>query len=110
MSQKIIQRDGYLEIKCKPCGHHLVSTYQEAEHRWTFNQNYESPTLTPSVKVNCNDPTHPSYNAHAKSSVCHFFVTDGKIIYCADCTHDLAGQTVELEEYSDAEVKARGVQ
>jgi hypothetical protein len=29
---------------------------------------------------------------------CHLFITDGKIEYLADCTHELAGKTVEMEE------------
>jgi hypothetical protein len=30
--------------------------------------------------------------------VCHSFVTDGKIQYLSDCTHAMAGQTVDLLE------------
>jgi hypothetical protein len=33
--------------------------------------------------------------------VCHSFVTDGKIQFLGDCTHALAGQTVELPEQED---------
>jgi hypothetical protein len=29
---------------------------------------------------------------------CHSFVTNGKIQFLADCTHKLAGQTVELPD------------
>ena len=29
---------------------------------------------------------------------CHSFVTDGKIQYLNDCTHEYAGQTIELED------------
>jgi hypothetical protein len=28
---------------------------------------------------------------------CHSFITDGKIEFLSDCTHSLAGQTVELK-------------
>jgi len=31
--------------------------------------------------------------------VCHSFVTDGNIQYLGDCTHELAGQTIELPEF-----------
>ena len=31
--------------------------------------------------------------------VCHSFVRDGRIEFLSDCTHELAGQTVELEEW-----------
>lgn len=27
---------------------------------------------------------------------CHLFVTNGQIIYCGDCPHDLAGKTVDM--------------
>jgi len=30
---------------------------------------------------------------------CHSYVTDGRIQFLNDCTHDLAGQTVDLPEY-----------
>jgi hypothetical protein len=30
--------------------------------------------------------------------LCHTFVTDGQIQYLGDCTHALAGQTVDLQE------------
>jgi len=33
--------------------------------------------------------------------VCHSFVTDGRIQFLGDCTHNLAGQTVDLPEITD---------
>lgn len=101
---KIVQRKGYLVIKCRACGTHLIPTYQEPGKRWTFNGNFDKPTITPSVNESCNDPGHPSYNAGAKSSRCHYIVTDGKIAYQGDCTHNLKGQTVELEDFTQAEI------
>jgi len=59
---------------------------------WTFNDDYEFPTFTPSM-----------LSRHQKSDdsekvVCHSFVTDGKIQYLSDCTHKFAGQTLDLED------------
>jgi hypothetical protein len=34
-------------------------------------------------------------------SVCHSFVTDGRIQFLGDCTHALANQTVELPDLPD---------
>ena len=34
----------------------------------------------------------------AAAFVCHSFVTDGRIQFLGDCTHDLAGHTVELPD------------
>jgi hypothetical protein len=67
---------------CPGCGerHALV------EGRWAFNGDYERPTFTPSVLVS------------GDGAVCHSFVTDGRIQFLSDCTHSLAGQTVELPE------------
>ena len=33
--------------------------------------------------------------------VCHSFVTNGRIQYLGDCTHKLAGQTVDLPDWED---------
>jgi len=31
-------------------------------------------------------------------NICHSFIRDGKIQFLGDCTHALAGQTVDLPE------------
>jgi hypothetical protein len=41
---------------------------------------------------------HPNPNANPPSPLCHSFVRDGRIEFLSDCTHSLAGQTVELPE------------
>ncbi len=33
-----------------------------------------------------------------QSPLCHSFVRDGRIEFLGDCTHKLAGQTIELPE------------
>lgn len=78
---------------------------------WTFNDNLSRPTFSPSVLVHGNQwpkDEFPEYykESHSKVSpgddtICHSFVTDGKIQFLADCTHDLAGQTVELPAWRD---------
>lgn len=64
-----------------------------------------SPTFTPSINECCNPPDHPHYRPDVITSRCHFIVTDGNISYCPDCTHDLANQTVPLDEFTEAEMK-----
>lgn len=97
---KVIEQNGYWIIKCKPCGQELIPV----DKGWKFNGDFEKPTFTPSVNVRCNSPDHPSYNPEAKSSVCHFIITDGKIAYCGDCTHELKGQTFDLESFTEEEL------
>jgi len=68
---------------CPGCGHaHVVDS------RWSFNGDYNKPTFRPSVLV-------------IGEKRCHSFVTDGKIQFLNDCSHELAGQTVDLPEVGD---------
>jgi len=79
-------------IWCPGCGeHHAVPVTKPSNGEgvaWVFNGNEEKPTLSPSILVRHG----------ADNSVCHSFVTDGKIQFLGDCTHKLAGQTIELPE------------
>jgi hypothetical protein len=58
------------------------------DERWTFNGDIVKPTFTPSLLYNASVPNRPT---------CHSYVTDGKIQYLNDCTHTLAGQTIDLK-------------
>lgn len=61
------------------------------DSRWTFNGDFEKPTFSPSllVKYPWGDPP--------KNMVCHSFITEGKISYLDDCTHEFAGKTIDME-------------
>lgn len=67
--------------------------YVRGQTTWEFSGSIESPTFTPSLLNTC--PQHPD----PKQRRCHLFLTDGKLVFCGDCSHDLAGKTVELPEY-----------
>ena len=69
------------------CGHMLKG--------WTFNGNLESPTFSPSLLVT------GYLNEKNPDGRCHSFITDGKIQYPSDCTHEYAGKTIELPEFGD---------
>ena len=49
----------------------------------------ESTTLSPSVLVR---------GGWTRDQRCHSFVRNGSIQFLNDCTHDLAGKTVKMEE------------
>jgi len=53
---------------------------------WEFNGDFQNPTIRASVLL-----TRPDRNF-----ICHSFITDGKIQFLSDCTHELVNQTVEL--------------
>ncbi len=67
---------------CK-CGH-MVN-----DKIWRINSG--EVTITPSVLSNVKgiNPNKP---------ICHIFVTKGKIQYLNDCTHNMAGKTIEMED------------
>lgn len=72
---------------CPGCnqGHkYVVGTGPSTVH-WTFNGNMDKPSFAASLLQLCEKR-------------CHLFVTDGRIVYCADCWHPLAGQTVDMVE------------
>jgi hypothetical protein len=62
---------------------------------WTWNGSVDSPTLKPSILTKggwrkCLETGE--YVEH----VCHSFVNDGKVQFLSDCTHEFAGQTLDL--------------
>ena len=76
-----------LVFHCPACGYsHPFHTPQ-----WTWNGSFERPTFWPSLMVNMGT-----------SSQCHLFLTDGKIIYQADCMHAMAGKTVDVPDWESS--------
>lgn len=108
--------DGGYSFVCPGCGHlHAVPIGKGAGPRWGFNGSETAPTFTPSLLVRAErwDPPVTGENLEAfkrapwpqrkVASICHSFVTDGKIRFLGDCTHALAGQTVALPSVKDEE-------
>jgi len=77
---------------CQGCGSaHYIQTNRDFTPCWDFNGDIENPTVNPSIKVESSRAGVPT--------ICHSFIKDGKIQYLNDCTHHLAGKTVELPEF-----------
>ncbi len=85
-SEKEPKRDHYRFI-CPGC----KDIHGFAVPAWTFDGNFDQPTIGGSVLVNRNldCPDVPR---------CHSTITKGMIQFLPDCTHELAGKTVELPE------------
>lgn len=64
------------------------------DKRWTFNGDMENPTFRPSMLINYDMCENPEIGLVRE----HFFVTNGKIQYLADCHHNMAGKTVDMIE------------
>lgn len=73
---------------------HLIQFAPHAPPTWEWNGNKERPTITPSVRARW------TFGPERAEKCCHFFVTDGKIVYCNDCTHALNGQTVPMQPFA----------
>lgn len=95
MARAIVTSDGLLIWECPApsCGNHAVPI--EGEKKWNWNGSVDLPTLMPSVKVEW------TWGEEEIQKRCHFFLTEGKVAFCPDSTHSLAGQTVELAEWRD---------
>jgi hypothetical protein len=66
------------------------------DNRWNFNGDMEKPTFYPSLLVQMRNAI--VNNIVANNYVCNSFVREGKIEYLNDCSHKLAGNTVELKD------------
>lgn len=113
---------GGLQFFCPGCKTtHLIYHGAGPGARWSWNGNAEKPTFSPSVLVrnghhvpNFNQgkgcwctyyAEHPEEKQHFKCLACHSFVTDGRIQFLSDCSHELAGQTVDLPELTEDLIK-----
>lgn len=65
---------------------HVIYTDPGAQpngHFWRFSGDEQAPTFEPSINI---------------VGQCHYFVRAGRIEYCGDSKHELAGQTVDLPD------------
>lgn len=93
---------------CRCChGPRVDSSDGKSGPIWEWNGSLESPTFKPSILVKGVVPlTDEEIDRLMRGEkvdpvpmVCHSFVTDGKIQFLSDSTHELAGQTVEIPEW-----------
>ena len=99
---KIILKNEYAFFLCPGCGFkHGIPVTVGTPHpkAWMWNGNIDSPTFVPSIRVTGVLPDETL--SEPVPFTCHSFVEDGKIRFCSDSTHALAGQTVDLTEVSE---------
>lgn len=106
VAEVVLDKEGRyygLSFECAGCefGHHMVPTDWTPEGRerverspgtptWQFNGDLKRPTLSPSILCRA------SIGKEYRNVVCHFFVAHGRMQFCSDSTHALAGQTVDM--------------
>ena len=112
-SRKVKLDASTCEFKCPGCGQiHVLDIDAHAKPpRWVFTGDAGNPTLTPSILARgmlcVYDETGEWTGEWQRSTdgkpipfVCHSFVRDGRIEFLSDCTHALAGQTIDLPALS----------
>lgn len=105
---------GRIAFRCPGCGDvHAVTVREDGVHvspAWGWNHDPVRPTFTPSIRVTGHKIIRDAAGlwtgewerdaaGRPLPSVCHSFVTDGRIQFLGDCTHALAGQTVDLPDW-----------
>ncbi len=88
----------YYSFYCPGCKHPHVYSVTDDNSGWQFNGNLQSPSFTPSLLNTLKVYNEVTKVYDVETERCHLFVTDGKIIYCDDCKHELAGKTIELPD------------
>lgn len=92
-----ILEDGLMIFYCEGCKrHHYILTDTSKTPNWSFNGDYNKPTIRPSILVTVGHYPNPN-------DICHSFITDGKIQYLSDCYHELAGKTIDLLDMEDVD-------
>jgi hypothetical protein len=82
---------------CKTSHIFYVDTPTHRGARWTFNGDVNNPTFSPSMNISVGP--YPDDDEEAgRIDRCHYFLTQAKLQYLSDYTHELAGQTVDLPE------------
>lgn len=113
LSQKLLGLSaGRVGFWCPGCDEmHVI--YVEGPKAWGYNGNPDQPTFTPSVLVsgiyaeppvtseNMDEYRRSPWPQTKVQRVCHSFVTDGTIQFLSDCTHAMAGQTVQIPDLPD---------
>lgn len=83
---------GHYMFECPGCkvAHEINTKTGNDEPVWGFNFDMNKPTVKPSIRVR--------WPEKGVEKTCHSFITGGMIQFLSDCTHELAGNTVELPD------------
>lgn len=98
------------QFECPGCGINHGFTCRETGPgpSWDFDGDLDRPTFSPSLLVSGVRPITDEEQAVIRAGrhvepqpfTCHSFVRAGRIEFLGDCTHHLAGRTVDLSPVS----------
>lgn len=97
---------GVWAIWCPACeGGHYINTLEKNEDgaQWSGPGDVHNPTFMPSVNIGwgynskkCTPEELAMYRTNNIGGRCHFYVRQGIIEYCGDCSHTMAGMNVPV--------------
>jgi hypothetical protein len=93
---------GRIMFRCPGCNdnHGIVV---DGSRGWTWNSDGDKPTISPSILCTWSEPSdvEGEFDDSSKDvpKVCHSFIRDGQWQFLSDCTHALAGQTVDIPDW-----------
>ena len=106
MTRRVRTTEHGISFRCPGCGDvHAIP--MSGTPAWGWNGLIDRPTVSPSIDVKSGH-----YASHWKPGDgcwcdkdygfkcyrCHSTITDGRITFCTDSTHAMAGQTVDLPD------------
>jgi len=71
-----------------PMPNRILPVQPNSPKGWNWNGSVDAPTVLPSVLSRGG--------REGRETVCHSFITDGRVQFLTDCTHEFAGQTMDL--------------
>jgi hypothetical protein len=103
MSKFYRLNDEHVAFNCPGCGCGHMIRISGAHPVWEWNGDLNNPTVSPSIRISY--PANPNALEEFKEwrleRCCHMFVKDGKIQFLNDCTHLLAGLTVDIPDWEE---------
>jgi hypothetical protein len=98
---------GKVAFWCPGCDEsHAIQVNGEGRPHWSYNNNPDAPTFSPSLLVTYNGADAgltDEDSFRAPPAVCHSLVNAGQIQFLDDCTHALANQTVAIPAWPTKE-------
>lgn len=75
----------------------MIGGRREGTPNWTWNGSVDAPTVKPSILTKGSRGYSDDEGKRTViDEVCHSFINDGKVQFLNDCTHEFAGQTMDL--------------
>ncbi len=86
----------YYHFYCPGCKHLHTYAINSDGTGWNFNGNMANPSFSPSLLNTVPIKNEATGVYKTDKERCHLILMDGKINYCPDCTHELAGKSIDM--------------